>query len=112
MSQLTVAESQMMSMIKHLAQVVAQKESTAAYLEVQKNSKPGSTEWDTAEEKVRQDMKQVMREAWLAHPEELQQTMKDTVGEGMDDYAWVLIPKSFSHKIALRELTDQVWIID
>ncbi|KAG6000819.1 hypothetical protein E4U21_004962 [Claviceps maximensis] len=111
-SQLTVAESQMMSLIQHLAEVVAQHESTAAYLEVQKSFNPESTEWDTAEEKVRQNMKQVMGEAWLAHPEALQQTMNDTVGEGMEDYAWVLIPKSFSHKITLRGLPDQVWIID
>lgn len=112
MSELTVAEGQMMTMIQHLADVVGRDESTAAYLEVQKSFRPGSTEWDTAEEKVRQKMKQVMRAAWLAHPETLQQTMKDTVGEGMDDYAWVFIPKLFSHKTALRELTDQVWIVD
>ncbi|KAG5973860.1 hypothetical protein E4U55_000231 [Claviceps digitariae] len=112
MSRLTVAERQMMSMIQHLAEVVAQNESTAAFLEVQKGFKPGSTEWKTAEEEVRQNMKQVMREAWLEHPDVLQQTMKDTVGEGMDDYAWVFIPKLFSHKIAMKELTEQVWIID
>ncbi|KAG5932121.1 hypothetical protein E4U53_001468 [Claviceps sorghi] len=113
LSPLTVAESRMMNMMQHLAEVVARNESTAAYVEVQKNFKPGSTEWSTAEEKVRRNMKHVMRAAWLAHPEVLQQTIKDTVGEGMDDYVWAFIPKSFSHTVALRELTkDQVWFVD
>lgn len=111
MSPLTEAESQMMKIVKHLAELVARDESTAAFLKAQKRFKPGSTEWDTAEEEVRQKMKAVMREAWLAHPE-VRQTMKDTVGEGLDDYAWVLIPKSFSHEVALRELKDQDWIVD
>ncbi|KAG5928511.1 hypothetical protein E4U42_000494 [Claviceps africana] len=113
LSRLTVAESQMMSMMRHLAEVVARNESTAAYVEVQEKFKPGSTEWSVAEEKVRQNMKQVMRAAWLAHPEVLQQTIKDTVGESMDDYVWTLIPKLFSHKLVLRGLKkEQVLFVD
>ncbi|KAG6035632.1 hypothetical protein E4U41_005999 [Claviceps citrina] len=104
MARLTEAESQTMNLIRRLAEDVARSEHTAALLEAHKKSfRPGSTAWDTAAEKVRQTMKHVMREAWLAHPE-VRQTVKDTVGEGLDDYVWVVVPKWVSHKVALREL--------
>ncbi|KAK2594716.1 hypothetical protein QQS21_007566 [Conoideocrella luteorostrata] len=111
MSKLTEAEGKMMNMVRGLAKTVAQDESTAEFLKAQKRSAPGNTDWDAAEGKVREKMKEVMAEAWQAHPD-MQQTMRDTVGESLDDYVWVMIPKWFSHGVGMRDLGEQVWYVD
>lgn len=112
MSAMTEAEGKMMSQIKDLAILVAKDTATDEFLEVQKIHKPGEEEWDAAEAKVRERMKAVMEEAWYAD-EKFQQTIKDTMGEDLDDYIWVFVPKIFSHGIALRQLKEQqLWFVD
>jgi hypothetical protein len=105
-------ESKMMTNLRELAVKVARDPSTAEFLQVQKKHKPGEEQWDAAEEKVRQTMKKVMEEAWHAD-EQFQQTIKNTMGEDLDDYIWVFIPKMFSHAICFRELEErQLWFVD
>lgn len=112
MSAMTDAEGEMMCKIKELAILVAKDPATDEFLEVQKSYKPGEEEWDAAETKVRERMKAVMEEAWYAD-ETFQQTIKDTMGEDLDDYIWVFVPKIFSHGIVLRGLREQqLWFVD
>ncbi|GAO14019.1 hypothetical protein UVI_02035690 [Ustilaginoidea virens] len=111
MAALTATENKLMDFVKGLAESVARDASTDEFLQVQRAHRPGSEEWDAAEEKVRDVMKEVMREAWYAH-EELQKAVKDTMGEDIDDYIWVMIPKAFSHGVGLREAEGRWWIVD
>ncbi|QUC17658.1 uncharacterized protein UV8b_01899 [Ustilaginoidea virens] len=110
MAALTATENKLMDFVKGLAESVARDASTDEFLQVQRAHRPGSEEWDAAEEKVRDVMKEVMREAY-AH-EELQKAVKDTMGEDIDDYIWVMIPKAFSHGVGLREAEGRWWIVD
>jgi hypothetical protein len=112
MSAMGEAEGRMMGKIRDMAVAVARDAATEEFLGVQRWCAPGGKDWDAAEEKVRAVMKRVMEEAWYAD-EEFQQTVKDTVGEDLDDYIWVFVPKVFSHGIEMRDLSGrQLWFVD
>lgn len=110
-SPLTDAESRMMVKVQKLADIVARDPTTKDFLEVQVRD-PKSEDCRVAEQAVRQRMKDVMREAWPDDAES-RQTLRDTVGEDLDDFIWVMIPKLFSHDVKLTELSQsQLWFID
>ena len=111
LSSLTEAECRMMEKLRDMALTVARDAVTAEYAEVIEKYTPQAHEWQVVEEKVRAKMKQVVAEGWAANPD-IRQTIKDTIGQEMDEFVWVLLPRLFSHDTVLERLEEQIWIVD
>jgi hypothetical protein len=109
MSLLSEEEVRMMTIFRDLASIVAAYPETSNLLAIKDRD---SEEWNNCMSKIKTKMREVVAEALSSKPE-LAETIKNTIGAGLEEYMWVYIPKLFSHIITMEETSsEQIWFVD
>ncbi|KND93687.1 hypothetical protein TOPH_01923 [Tolypocladium ophioglossoides CBS 100239] len=109
LAQLSDVEAKFMDIMAALACRIASDEVTQGLLSIQDRS---SEAWKEGTAKVSTRIKEVVKESWAAHPE-MERAVRESLGPDLEDYIWVMIPKLFSHHVAMEELpSEQMWFVD
>lgn len=109
MSLLSNEEVRMMANFRDLASTIASYQETFNLSAIKDRD---SEEWKSCMSKIKTKMREAVAEALNSSPE-LAQTIKNTIGTGMEEYMWAFIPKIFSHTITMQETSsEQVWFVD
>jgi hypothetical protein len=109
LSPLTEADERMKNTLKGLACRVAADKVTQDLIKIDRGDELARKDGLSA---LRKRMEEVMAEAWISDPE-LEQSVKDLIGDDMAEYMWNYLPKSFSCDIYMHEMPDgQIWFVD